>query len=660
MKIVKFAQETLWKHNHLTGQELVEWLLHEVSASEDGRLPGEFEAFQKTVGKFHKNNTNHAESSIIQGFRKWAFNEKKDIDMLGFLKEVMFFSWVKFVHMRKQERARKQAEALAAERTAEKKQMNKRFRESIVKTTISDSKVRDIVNRLTNDSHLRGQIDANGDPCSKSINNWQNRTVDVVEDLFLVLDDNRKRLLLERVTEDIERDIGEASSSDTDSDTDSDIDQATDVKNMDSDKIGFQATANCVVKKQKDKKKLNKERWKRVQRHMSMASSVQPGADISEISSSRKGSMSTAARKPRKFKLPISWSQFLASGGGYDGEKIMNSLQSEQLMTPRMLNEFICAVYLHMAKETKKSDTLAGVMRLSEDSLSCHVTSFLMMKHGSRKITLSRLGILVKSLKKHHDDNLWVVHFTDFCGIFEQLPPDALQFYLQIFSQVHALGCLKGSELLSRDGRILNQEKIYPVRVPYARKLIQVLCKTMKVSRYTSSYLSEKLLKGSYKLRIEQKNTPGQSEHIVQAIDITLVMEITLTIFFEARKLAQALSEKMMNKFDIGRSGFLEFDEFCEMMMFMNAETDIPPHKNTDQASTVKGGEKKKGIPVIGRQKSIATRLKYPRSVSPLSPQPSPGNVLSSRQHLLLSIHERALAAHIKPKLKVRTQILMT
>ena len=131
------------------------------------------------------------------------------------------------------------------------------------------------------------------------------------------------------------------------------------------------------------------------------------------------------------------------------------------------------------------------------------------------------------------------MHFTDFCGIFGQLPPDALQFYLQIFAQVQSLGCINSQDLLSKDGHPLYVDKIFPVRIPYARKLIRVLCKTMKITEATHDYLSVKLLKGSYQIELEGKASSGRMKRVLQAVDVTLVMEIVLTIYYEVRAIIQ-------------------------------------------------------------------------------------------------------------------------
>jgi hypothetical protein len=267
-----------------------------------------------------------------------------------------------------------------------------------------------------------------------------------------------------------------------------------------------------------------------------------------------------------KFKVPKPWQRFL-SNHKHKADK--------ELMVVCKINEFICSVYLHMSKNIEDASAAGNVVHLNQESLSSHVTKFMVVKYGHRKIVLSRLATLIKSLMKHHDSNPWVSTFTAYCGIFSAFAPDALQFYLQIFAQVHSLGCVHSQELKSKEGRTQHADKIYPVRVPYARRLVRVLCKSMQLSKDRADELGAKLIMGSYKLKIEGKASAGILGRVVQAADVTLVMEIVLAIYFEARERAHALAQQMMARFDKDNSGFLEFDEFCEMMMFMKPNASV-------------------------------------------------------------------------------------
>jgi hypothetical protein len=179
-----------------------------------------------------------------------------------------------------------------------------------------------------------------------------------------------------------------------------------------------------------------------------------------------------------------------------------------------------------------------------------------------------------------------------------------------MFAQIFNSGRVPPKELELLGGQVL-ADKIFPVRLNFAKKFVRVLCHTMHLGREKFSELSITLKEGMYEIDIEANSRAGVIKHKYAAVDISLVMAASLEVYFCARGKAQELSERMFKHFDKDESGYLEYDEFARMIILINSGEEV----EKKDALGVPLGKRKKAVSIqkiqaeLNRQTDLATLI---------------------------------------------------
>jgi hypothetical protein len=138
---------------------------------------------------------------------------------------------------------------------------------------------------------------------------------------------------------------------------------------------------------------------------------------------------------------------------------------------------------------------------------------------------------------------------------------------------MYSCGRIPPQELESKKGRRPYADKVYPIKLKFAVKLIRVLCHTMKVEPIAAYIL--KLKAGKYDIHVDSNPGIGVLKQTYEAVNICFAMGVALEVYFCARSAAYELSARMLKYFDTDRSGYLEFEEFSKMVILINSGADI-------------------------------------------------------------------------------------